>query len=207
MSDDHLNRDLADALNWIAGKLELPPSDVNEFSPDLPTTYLEFLELVGPGEGFIGHEYLRLFAPEQLPWVNNAYGVDTFLPGHLLFGSNGCGDAYLFKPTPGEIEVSRIPFIPLNTEYTIHTWDSFGHFLVALVDAPSEFAQSSYPETPNPEVVGKEVHEVHPVALGGNPTDPKNKVLVPVEKHAQLVSYWNKTFNAIIHRENDHAHD
>jgi hypothetical protein len=194
-------RNLADALNWICGPLELPRSPQAPPSPELPATYRKLLEHIGPGEGFIGHEYLRLFAIDQLPWVNDAYAIGTYLPGYYLFGSNGCGEAYLFGPsTPHERPVIRIAFVPLDMEYASKSWPSFGHFLFALVNAPPEFEDSAFPDTPNPDAVGMEVHEVHPIGLGGDPTDQKNKVLVPVQKHVELVSFWNKTFHAIRQR-------
>ncbi len=189
---------LADAINWVPSSLNLPIEVTRAPLPtDLPSAYLEFLALVHPGEGFIGYEYLRLFALEQLPWVNAAYEVATYLPGYYLFGSNGCGQAYMFGPANGERSVVRIAFVPFDLEYVSETWPDFQHFLLGLVSAPSQFDDASYPDTPNPDAVGLEVHEVQPIALGGNPTDPANTILVPVEKHAELVAFWNKTFPII----------
>jgi hypothetical protein len=42
------------------------------------------------------------------------------------------------------------------------------------------------------ERAAKEIFEVHPVILGGNPTDPANKVALTREQHIQAVRYWNK---------------
>ncbi len=39
---------------------------------------------------------------------------------------------------------------------------------------------------------GKEVFEIHPVILGGDPTDPNNKTLLSREQHIQAVVYWNR---------------
>lgn len=41
------------------------------------------------------------------------------------------------------------------------------------------------------QTAGKEVFEVHPVILGGDPEDPKNKTLLTREQHIQAVVYWN----------------
>ena len=41
------------------------------------------------------------------------------------------------------------------------------------------------------QTAGKEVFEVHPVILGGDPVDPKNKTLLTREQHIQAVVYWN----------------
>ncbi len=179
----------------MGGRLDLPTAEARTLA--LPTSYLEFLDLVGPGEGFIGHEYLRLFAVEQLTWVNQAYAVEAYLPGHLLFGSNGCGEAYVFAQATTQRRVLKIPFVPLDMEYADGEWDSFDEFLFFLVNAPAQDENSSYPETPNPEAIGKELHEIQPIALGGDASDPRNRAFVPVPQHCKLVTYWNKTFRAI----------
>lgn len=194
-------KQLAEALNWIPHDLALPLEPSAEAIPaDLPPAYLEFLALIQPGEGFIGHRYLRLFALEQLPWVNTAYEVRTYLPGFFLFGSDGCGEAYLFGPASPARSVVTVPFIPLDLEYQSESWPSFDHFLVALAEAPPDCDSSTYPDTPDPKALGLEVHQVHPIVFGGHPTDPANTVLVPVEKHVELVSFWNRTYQGIRQR-------
>jgi hypothetical protein len=37
---------------------------------------------------------------------------------------------------------------------------------------------------------GKEVHEIHPVKFGGDPTDPTNKMILPKEEHLDLTLWW-----------------
>jgi len=39
---------------------------------------------------------------------------------------------------------------------------------------------------------GKEVFEIHPVILGGHPTDPQNKTLLSRKQHIEAVVYWNR---------------
>jgi hypothetical protein len=46
---------------------------------------------------------------------------------------------------------------------------------------------------------GKEVFEIHPVILGGSPTDPANKTVLSREEHIQAVVYWNRVIKQ--HRE------
>jgi hypothetical protein len=43
-----------------------------------------------------------------------------------------------------------------------------------------------------PRYEGKEIFEIKPVILGGNPTDPANKTLLSREDHIKAVIYWNK---------------
>jgi hypothetical protein len=37
---------------------------------------------------------------------------------------------------------------------------------------------------------GMEIHEVHPVKFGGHPTDPANKIVLPVKQHRLLNIWW-----------------
>lgn len=41
-------------------------------------------------------------------------------------------------------------------------------------------------------LLGKEIMDIHPVLLGGSPTDPANKTVVTREQHIQAVRYWNE---------------
>ena len=44
---------------------------------------------------------------------------------------------------------------------------------------------------------GKEVFEVKPVILGGDPTDPANKAILCREDHIKAVRYWNRIIAAL----------
>jgi len=44
----------------------------------------------------------------------------------------------------------------------------------------------------NKDLIGKEIHEIHPIVFGGDPIDPKNKVPVRTKDYAELVVFWNK---------------
>jgi hypothetical protein len=37
---------------------------------------------------------------------------------------------------------------------------------------------------------GMQIHEFHPVKFGGHPTDPANKIVLPVEQHRPLNGWW-----------------
>jgi hypothetical protein len=38
---------------------------------------------------------------------------------------------------------------------------------------------------------GKQIHEIHPVKFGGNPTDPANKIALSFSQHHPLTT-WRK---------------
>ncbi|MES1176681.1 MAG: SMI1/KNR4 family protein [Myxococcales bacterium] len=155
---------------------------------ELPLEYLDLIAVFGPGEGFIGTQYLRLLPLEQIASANAAYAVQQYLPHHLLFGSDGCGNALLFDCSASERGVLIQPFIPLNLEFTTARHPNWSAFLKTLLDVPAGFQ----PLTANPATHGLELHERHPVVLGGDPIDPGNKVLLPPPTHAEACVFFNK---------------
>ena len=42
------------------------------------------------------------------------------------------------------------------------------------------------------ELRGKEIFEIKPVILGGDPNDEKNKVVLSRDQHKEAVRYWNR---------------
>jgi len=41
-------------------------------------------------------------------------------------------------------------------------------------------------------LAGKEIFEIKPIILGGDPVDPANKVALNRREHIEVVRYWNK---------------
>ena len=159
-----------------------------------PPEIYEFLRLCNGGEGFIGEEFYRLYSVEQLLSLNPAYGVDEFMPGFVLIGSNGGGESYLLDARHTPAPVFRIPFIPMIEAYgsqmalSVSVWQQG---LAAISPAMSII------HTPSSRTFGKEIHEINPIVFGGSPTDPKNRALVPLEQHAEIVVWWNRTFRRV----------
>jgi len=48
----------------------------------------------------------------------------------------------------------------------------------------------------NRDLIGKEIHERHPIVFGGDPIDTNNKAYVPTKKYAELVVFWNKIWQS-----------
>jgi hypothetical protein len=164
----------------------------------LPEDYLNAVDEFGGREGFLGDSFVRLFRLQELTSLNFAFDVPVLCPEVFIIGSNGCGEAYAFPLN--EPAIVQIPFIPLRAECAIHLADSFTGFLQALA------ASGPSPES-NPQTVGMEIHGIHPICLGGSPTDPKNKVHVPVAKYPEICKYWNKIYNDALARQSDSASD
>ncbi len=170
------------ATSGLCAALELNP----------PADFLEALQVADGGEGFIGQSYFRLYSVDEMRSLNEAYQVNRFAPGLVIFGSNGGGDAFGFDTRKEPIKIVQVPFIPMDFQYAKPFGSTFMGFLHALAEADKDNA-TSVPQI-NMSAVGKEVHEIHPIVFGGSPTDDKNKALVPSEKHAELSVFWNRVY-------------
>jgi hypothetical protein len=166
-----------------------PPA---EFIKRLPEEYLAAVQEFGSREGFLGEEYLRLYRLEELVDLNLAYEVQTHFPEATIFGSNGLGEGFAFRV--GRPGVIQVPFVPLASEYLDSQGNTFADFVHSLAETGES---SAY----NPKTVGIEVHDIHPICLGGSPTDSANKALIPVAKHAEVCRFWNKAFRAVLARQ------
>jgi hypothetical protein len=166
-----------------------PPA---EFVQALPDDYLAAVIEFGGREGFLGETYLRLYRRQELVALNLAYDVPALLPKVIIFGSDGCGEAFGFLV--GEAAVCQVPFLPLAAQHLQRQGTTFTEFIRTL-------AASGESPPCNPEAIGMELHDKHPICLGGSPTDPANKVLVPPGKHAELCRFWNNVHRAALARQ------
>ncbi len=154
---------------------------------EFPVDYVEFLKLTNGGEGFVGEEYVILWAVEELAEMQQSYQVVSFAPGLLIFGSNGGGEAFGFDTRLLSRKVVKVPFVGMSWEYAEPVGDAFLAFLANLHSTGS----NQYPRLSNPDCQGKEVFEITPVILGGSPTDPSNKMILGRREHIQAVAHWN----------------
>jgi hypothetical protein len=163
-----------------------PPS---EFVRSLPEDYLATVGEFGGREGFLGESYLRLYRLQELPALNLAYQVPELSPEIIVFGSNGGGEALAFSlDGAGVVEV---PFIPLSIEHAERRAPTFGELISGMAAVRSSPASAA-------RLVGSEIHEIKPICLGGSPTDPTNKAVVPVSQHAELCRFWNKVYRRLV---------
>jgi SMI1 / KNR4 family (SUKH-1) len=98
----------------------------------LPAEFVQFLEQMNGGEGFVGENYLRVWPVEDLIEHNKGYNVEEFVPELFLFGSNGGGEAFAFDTRSAPPAIVVVPFIVLNLEDTIMIAPNFNAFLQHL---------------------------------------------------------------------------
>src|SRR5205807_9615430 len=77
----------------------------------LPPDYLQFLQRMNGGEGFIGKHYLVAWRIEDLSNKNRNYMVEEFAPELFLFGSNGAAEAFAFDTRRTPVSIVGVPFI------------------------------------------------------------------------------------------------
>lgn len=98
----------------------------------LPQDYTSFLKQANGGEGLVGPSaYLILFAVDELASLNKAYHVEDYVPGLLVFGSDGGGEAFAFNARDS-MRVVRVPFVGMDASVVEPLADNFTTFIEHL---------------------------------------------------------------------------
>lgn len=178
-----------------------PPADqdaIQRFEAEagflLPAEYKEFLAVANGGAGFMGEAYMHLWRVEELLTLNLAYQVAEYAPDLFVFGSNGGGEAFAFDRRLDPMPVVAVPFVGIESGLANRVGSSFGEFVSDSFrhdHGTKETPAESLRRCPV-ELFGKEIFEIHPVILGGNPTDPENKVVLDRQQRIEAVRYWNQ---------------
>jgi hypothetical protein len=97
-----------------------------------PGDYVEFLKSTNGGEGFVGKEYVVLWGIEELASMNQSYEVQEYVPGLLIFGSSGGGEAYGFDTRTPRWPIVRVSFVGMEWDLADLLGVSFRQFLEHL---------------------------------------------------------------------------
>ncbi|MEZ0325798.1 MAG: SMI1/KNR4 family protein [Fimbriimonas sp.] len=96
----------------------------------LPPDYLEFFTFANGAEGNSpGQQYMRLWPIDELEELNLQYEAAESVPGMLLIGSNGGGEAYAIdfqQPPPAYV---MLPFIGMSREDAWFFGNTFKEFM------------------------------------------------------------------------------
>lgn len=99
----------------------------------LPESYRKFLCLGNGGEGAVGDfGYASLWKLEEIGELNRNYHVEEYLPGYLVIGSDGGGEAFAIKRDSSEEYYVQVPFVGLSQEDCMYMGNSFEAFLTKL---------------------------------------------------------------------------
>ena len=104
----------------------------SQLSFHLPADYVQFLEQMNGGEGFVGKNYLMAWPVEDLIQYNKDYHVEQRAPGLFIFGSSGGGEAFAFDARSTPPVIVAVPFIVLNLEDAVVIAPNFTAFLQHL---------------------------------------------------------------------------
>ncbi|MEH7114674.1 SMI1/KNR4 family protein [Neobacillus niacini] len=122
--------------------LELkPPIEENkvkevetELGVTFPNDYLEFISYSNGAEGSIGENYLILWSIEDIIELNEAYGVNDFAKGLVLFGSDGGDTAFAFDSRKNETQIVSVAFIGMDLSEITTCSNTFNGFLQYLLN-------------------------------------------------------------------------
>lgn len=128
-------------LNSIFKQAELSPSASDEAIAEaekqlgvkLPKEYVEFLKFTNGYEGPIDPKsYCALWSVEKLAAMNNCYNVDESVPGLLIFGSDGGGEAFGFDTRTPNWSIVQVPFVVMSWDDAETLGESFNEFIIYL---------------------------------------------------------------------------
>jgi hypothetical protein len=189
--------DLLDGIERATGASPLDVTTLEAAAPWLPREYVICLSVADGAEGFIhGRGYFRLWSTRDALRFNSAYQIPLFLPSAFMIGTDAAALGYFFDRRYPEA-VYSVELAALHEEYAERVGDSFVAFLRRLAEDDSFAPQPVGQWGPPAHIRGHVLHEKQPVALGGSASDPNNRVLVPVEKHPELIVFWARALRSV----------
>jgi len=129
-------------------------------------------------EGWLGKEYVRIYAVADRSRIAQLYEFSTFLPGYEPWGSWGL-DALCLGP---DARLYVTDWIPLEERYRKQRYAS-------IADFEADIARL-HEASPAYQHFQKEVHYAHPIVLGG---DPKiAPIMLDQDTHAKACCFFNR---------------
>jgi hypothetical protein len=104
----------------------------------LPADYVQFLERMNGGEGFLGEHFFRAWPVEDLIEANKELHVEEGAPELFVFGSSGGGEAFAFDTRSSPPSIVAVPFI-VSPQDAIAIALNFDEFLQHLYRAKDLF--------------------------------------------------------------------
>ena len=135
-------RPVPEAWAGLADRLALrPPATIDRIEDAarllqiaFPADYIEFMTASDGAEGVVGASYLQLWPAGDLVGLNRDYAVDEFVPGYVLFGSDGGGELFAFArdSTSAPAPIVELPKVSMKPSEARARGSSFREFLSML---------------------------------------------------------------------------
>jgi hypothetical protein len=109
-----------------------------ELECTLPDDYLDFMRLSNGGVGMVRDSYIDIYPLTDLRLINEQYHVTQYAPGLLIFGTDGGDEAFGFDYRTSNLQIVKIPFIPMDWGDVIPLCESFQQLLENLYLGRSE---------------------------------------------------------------------
>jgi hypothetical protein len=152
-----------------------------------PRDLADFMGQADAAEGFVGDAYLAMWPVASLADLNLKARVPEFAPDLVFVATDGGGGGFAFHRAT--LAFVNAPMIGMRIVEHAPVGQTFGDFLRRMAtDNPVRGATPVVDQSR----LGLVVHEVTPIIVGGSPTDPANKALVPLDKYAEIVGWWNE---------------
>jgi hypothetical protein len=129
-------------------------------------------------EGWDGDDYLILFDEAESEQLTEGYGVRQYLPELTVVGIHGWDD-FILRDIAGQL--FRVPTVPL---------------LPKCIDEFEQIPDASRLTT-DARFAGKIKWYTKPVVFGGDPSSEGNMIWVDIQKHQELVRWWNQKYKEI----------
>ncbi len=131
-------------------------------------------------EGWLGDDYVRIYATADRSRVSKLYDFPAFLPAYELWGSWGLDALCLGLDS----QLYLIDWIPLH--------ESFRKLRFPSIQAFERTIGGIHEATPAYQHFQKEVHLVTPLVFGGDPSQKFE--MIDQTAHAKLCNFWNRTY-------------
>lgn len=102
------------------------------FGCSLPEEYKSLMLSSNGGEGFVGEQYLILWRVDELIDYNLEYEATEYVPGLLLFGSSGGGEAFAFDTRSPQMDIVVVPFIGMSLNDVSVVAHNFNDFIIQI---------------------------------------------------------------------------
>jgi hypothetical protein len=98
----------------------------------LPQQYIDYINNGGLKYGFTSHEFGGYFALDDLDAIdeyNRLSEIGTYLPGYIIFGSDGGGEYFAFNKKGN---VFLIPMIGMDVDSPIKIAESWNEYIKCI---------------------------------------------------------------------------